>query len=122
MPAFLFTKKMECKPNATQCATKLEKKIKEGLYLEPLTWHISIYHEKGNNLIFLCFYEKDGEHLGIEKIETLKRNQSMASYNVIINGKTVTRYVKDIVTKRTRNDLVKKCEIKIKATDLESLI
>ena len=46
----------------------------------------------------------------------------MASYNVIINGKTVTRYVKDIVTKRTRNDLVKKCEIKIKATDLESLI
>ena len=121
MPTFLITKKIKCS-NTKSCANTIKNKIKDKFNLEDLTWHVSIYHEQDNHLIFVCLYDKDNEHLAIEKIETEDKNEAIASYHVLVNDKLRTRYVKGIKTVKTTSDIIKKCKVKITENELKKLI
>jgi len=79
MTLLKFTKNISCE-NSTECAlniiNKLEKNLNTVLRAETVTdkvnGHISISHKKGDHLIFLFLYSKNGVSESHSKNEVIK--------------------------------------------------
>jgi hypothetical protein len=94
--------------------------------------HISIFHENKNHLIWLCMYEKDGEHLqshsNIEQkgtkqyIATFKREHKDDSIKEFKTPKVQTIGIISTATIKTPNLKCKKCPITVTESQLSNAL